>query len=419
MRRIEKGDFAQWPNVHSTIVPMPGSSVPKTYAELWHKSVHFAVEFHADGSRRSNSTAGVVLLESPLFSTYSPGAVKLKNRVVMAPMTRSRAIGNVPNDLMVEYYRQRACAGLLITEGVSPSPNGLGYARIPGMFNGEQVVAWRQVTDAVHAEGAHIFVQFMHTGRVGHPANLPQGARVVAPSPLAAPGEMWTDAHGMQPHPVPDEMTETDIEETLEEFATAARLAVDAGFDGVELHGANGYLIEQFLNVGSNQRTDRWGATVEGRIRFAVEAARRVVDAIGGDRVGMRISPYGTFNGMQTDALTHEVYAALAKALSDLGLVYIHMVDHSAAGAPAPTPEICALVRSTFKGAYILSGGYDAVRADSDLKAGKGDLVAFGKPFISNPNLVQRMQTGEPLAPVDFSTLYTPGPKGYTDYPGA
>lgn len=357
--------------------------------------------------------------ESLLFSSYSLGGLALKNRVAMAPMTRSRAIGNVPNDLMVEYYRQRAGAGLLITEGVSPSPNGLGYARIPGMFSAEQVAGWRKVTDAVHAEGARIFVQFMHTGRVGHGANLPAGGRVLGPSAVAAPGEMWTDSDGMQPHPVPVEMTEADIEVALEEYATAARLAVEAGFDGVELHGANGYLIEQFLNVGANHRTDGWGGSVEGRIRFAVEAARRAVAAIGGDRVGMRISPYGTYNGMESDALTHEVYETLAKALSDLGLVYVHMVDHSAGGAPAPTPEVCAAVRSRFKGTYILSGGYDAARAEADLKAGKGDLVAFGKPFLSNPDLVQRMQNGTPLAPVDFSTLYTPGEKGYTDYPTA
>ena len=201
-------------------------------------------------------------MSNTLFTPIKLGSLALKNRVVMSPMTRNRATGNMPNALIEQYYRMRADAGLIITEGISPSPNGLGYPRIPGLFNDAQAQGWKRVTDGVHQAGGAMFVQFMHTGRIGHPANLPAGAKIIAPSALAAPGEMWTDASGMQPHPAPIAMTEADIAQTIAEYATAAKLALQAGFDGVELHGANGYLIDQFLNTSSNQRTDRWGGSV-------------------------------------------------------------------------------------------------------------------------------------------------------------
>ncbi len=356
-------------------------------------------------------------MSASLFSSFSLGSLRLANRVVMAPMTRSRAIGNVANGLMASYYAARADAGLLITEGVSPSANGLGYARIPGLYTEAQAQSWRVVTDAVHARGGHIFVQLMDTGRVGHSANLPAGARIQGPSAVAAPGEMWTDASGPQPHPVPEAMTEADIAAAIASYANAARLAVQAGFDGVELHGANGYLIDQFLNTASNQRTDAWGGSVANRVRFGVEVAKAVTAAIGGARVGMRISPYGVFNGGVPDAEMDAVYLELVNQLNPLGLAYIHMVDHSSMGAPPVPDTLKAAVRASFKGAYILSGGYDRARADADLAAGKGDLVAFGRPFISNPSLVQKLQTAAELAPPDFGTFYTPGEKGYTDYP--
>jgi N-ethylmaleimide reductase len=320
----------------------------------------------------------------PLFTSVQIGPLSLPNRVVMAPMTRSRALGNVPNELMAKYYSLRAEAGLLITEGTSPSPDGLGYARIPGLYSEAQVAGWRRVTDAVHGAGGRIFVQIMHTGRVGHPANLPPGARLLGPSAIAAPGEMWTDSEGMQPHPVPAEMTEQDIAATIEEYAAACKNAVAAGFDGVELHGANGYLIDQFLNTASNQRSDRWGGSLENRIRFAVEVAHAAAAAIGAERVGMRISPYGVFNGMAPDAETDALYLRLIEALNGIGLAYIHMVDHSSMGAPPVSEALKAKLRAAFKGRYILSGGYDAARAEADLDAEKGDLVAFGRPFIAN-----------------------------------
>lgn len=355
-------------------------------------------------------------MSNALFTPTQLGSLPLKNRIVMAPLTRSRAIGNLPNALMEQYYRLRADAGLIITEGTSPSPNGLGYPRIPGLFNQEQVEGWRRVTDGVHQAGGRIFVQLMHTGRVSHPANLPAGASVIAPSAVAVPGETWTDDAGMQAYPVPREMSEADIAQSIAEYATAAKLAIQAGFDGVELHAANGYLIDQFLNTASNQRNDRWGGTVENRIRFAVEVAKATVLAIGADRVGMRISPYGVFNAQVPDAEMDTLYLSLVDELNALDLLYIHVVDHSAMGAPEVSPELKARIRGAFKGKYILSGGYDAARAEADLDAQRGDLVAFGRPFISNPDLVAKLKLGQELIEPDFSTFYTPGEKGYTDY---
>ncbi|MBK8570710.1 MAG: alkene reductase [Nitrosomonadales bacterium] len=355
-------------------------------------------------------------MTTTLFTSTTLGKLQLKNRITMAPLTRSRAIGNVPNELMEKYYRLRAAAGLIITEGTSPSPNGLGYARIPGLFSDAQVQGWRRVTDSVHQAGGKIFAQLMHTGRVSHPANMPADAKVLAPSAVAAPGEMWTDSNGMQPHPVPTAMNEADIAHAIAEYATASKRAIEAGFDGVELHAANGYLIDQFLNTASNQRTDRWGGSIENRIRFAVEVARATAIAIGADHIGMRISPYGVFNGMTADAEMDALYERLIAELNSIGLAYIHIVDHSSQGAPEVSPALKAKIRATFKGKYIMSGGYDLTRANADLDLQRGDLVAFGRPFISNPDLVEKLRNNSPLAAPDANTFYTPGEKGYTDY---
>ncbi|MEZ4459432.1 MAG: alkene reductase [bacterium] len=354
-----------------------------------------------------------------LFSEYKLGSTTLKNRVVMAPMTRSRAIDNKPNELHVEHYTQRAGAGLIITEGTSPSPNGLGYPRIPGLFNHEQVAAWKKVTEAVHAKGARIFVQLMHTGRVSHPANLPDGAKHIGPSAIAVDGEMYTDSAGPQPFPVPQEMTADDIETAINEYVTSSKLAIEAGFDGVELHAANGYLMEQFLSPSANQRNDAFGGTPDKRNHFVIETAKRVVAAIGKDHVGIRLSPYGAFNSIVPFEGITEQYVALSKALGEIGLTYIHIVDHSSMGTPEVPWETKRAMRDAFGGTLILSGGYDADRAEADLVEGKGHLVAFGRPFISNPDLVDRMKHGKELAAPEFNTFYTPGPAGYTDYPTA
>ena len=353
---------------------------------------------------------------SLLYSPAKLGPLTLQNHLVMSPMTRSRAPGNVPNELMAQYYAQRGSAGLIITEGTSPSPNGLGYVRIPGIFSQEQVAGWKLVTDAAHAKGAKIFIQFMHCGRVAHPDNLPPGARVVAPSAIAAKGQMYTDA-GMKPLPVPEAMTEADIKTAIGEFVQAAKNAVAAGFDGIELHGANGYLLEQFIRPSSNQRSDGYGGAIENRARFVLEVADAAIKAVGRDKVGIRLSPFGVFNDMPAYAAMEADYAYLARELNARGLVYVHLVDHSPMGAPPVPDSIKAMFRSVFKGALILSGGYDAARAEGDLAAGKCDLIAVGRPFLANPDLVARWKAGAAVNAPDFSTFYTPGPKGYTDYP--
>ena len=357
-----------------------------------------------------------------LFSPYHLGATALKNRVVMSPMTRNRAPGNLANDLMAEYYGQRAGAGLIITEGTSPSPHGLGYARIPGIHSPEQTEAWKHVTRAVHIRGGRIFVQLMHTGRVGSVFNLPPGAELRAPAAVAVKGRIWTDSQGEQPYGTPRAMTPDDIEQTIHEYVQAAKNAITAGFDGVELHGANGYLITQFLDPAANQRHDLYGGDSVGRNRFALEVAVAVTTAIGAGRVGIRLSPYGVFNDMSGDyAGIAGQYTALATALGQLQLTYLHLVDHSSMGAPKPNAAtvqaICQAFRDAGGKSIILSGGYDKERAEADLNSGAADLVAFGRPFIANPDLVARLQNDLPLAVPDQATFYSPGAAGYSDYP--
>jgi N-ethylmaleimide reductase len=355
-----------------------------------------------------------------LFQAFTSPSLQLKNRIVMAPLTRSRAVErNTPNALMAEYYAQRAGAGLIITEGTSPSPNGLGYARIPGLFNAEQVAGWKRVTDAVHAQGAKIFVQLMHTGRVAHAANLPAGAKVVGPASAPLAGEMFTDTQGMQPHSPPQAMTADDIRQATDEFVQAARLAVEAGFDGVELHAANGYLLEQFLNANVNTRDDAYGGSAERRNRFVLEVARATAAAIGASRVGIRVSPYGVFNGTGAFDGVEDQYLALARELGTLKLAYLHLVDHSSLGAPEVPAAFKAQLRAAFGGIFIASGGMDRDSAEQALREGRADLVAFGRAWLANPDLIERMKAGLALNAPDPSTFYTPGAKGYTDYPRA
>ena len=347
-----------------------------------------------------------------LLSPYPLGNLSLKNRIVMAPMTRSRAIGYLPNALMVDYYQDRADAGLIITEGTAPSPNGLGYPRIPGVYTEEQMTGWKAVTDAVHANGGLIFVQLMHTGRIAHPLNMPQGADVVGPSPIAATvTRMYTDQQAMQPLPVPKEIPTDEIGATIAEFVHSAQTAIQAGFDGVEIHGANGYLLHQFLSPAANQRTDAYGGSYENRNRFTLEVTQAVTDAIGRERVGIRLSPFNTFNDMAVDEQEKEQYTALAAGLKAIGVVYVHLIS---AGIPA---DALASIQQAFGGTLILNGGYTADKAEADLAAGKGDLVAFGSSFIANPDLVTRIESGAELNKPDPTTFYTPGAKGYTDYP--
>lgn len=355
--------------------------------------------------------------DNKIFTSYKLGKIELKNRVVMAPMTRSRAIGNIPNDLMAKYYGQRSGAGLIITEGTSPSLNGLGYSRIPGVFTKAQVEGWKKVTSEVHKSGAKIFIQLMHTGRISHPLNLPEGGKVLAPSAVKPAGQAWTDQKQLQDYPVPEEMSAKDLEQTKREFVIAAQNSIEAGFDGVELHGANGYLLEQFLSPISNIRKDNYGGSIENRSRFVLEVTEAVAEAIGRERTGIRLSPHGVASDMPDYPEIDATYKYLAEQLNKPGILYIHMVDHSAMGAPPVPAELKKEIRKIFKNTLILSGGYDLLKADADLKNNLGDLIAFGRPFLNNPDLVERFKNGWPLSSeLDMNLFYTPGEKGYTDY---
>ena len=356
--------------------------------------------------------------ESKLFTPEKVGSIELRNRIVMSPMTRSRAIDNLPNDLMVEYYKQRSGAGLIITEGTSPSPNGVGYARIPGIYSVQQVNGWKKVTSAVHHAGGKIVVQLMHTGRISHPLNMPKGAKVLAPSAVRAAGQIWADTKELQDFPVPKAMTEEDLSFTKEEYVTAAKNAIDAGFDGIELHGANGYLLEQFLSPISNIRKDYYGGNIENRSRFVLEVVTAVAEAIGKEKTGIRLSPFGIANDMPYYPEIDATYKYLSDQLNNLDIAYIHIVDHSAMGAPEVPIEIKKSIRNNFKNSIILSGGYDKEKAEADIQSSLGDLVAFGRPFINNPDLVERFKNNWPLSQdLKMDLFYTAGEKGYTDYP--
>lgn len=353
-----------------------------------------------------------------LFTSIKVGDTELNNRVVMAPLTRCRAIGNIPNDIMATYYQQRAMAGLIITEGTSPSPNGLGYARIPGIFNEEQIAGWKKVTTAVREHGGKIFLQIMHTGRISHIFNMQKDTEIIAPSAVKAEGQMWTDTKGLQDYPVPKAMTYDDIISTQEEYVTAAKNAIEAGFDGVELHGANGYLLEEFLSPITNVRTDKYDMNIENRCRFVLDVVEGVALAIGKNKTGIRLSPYGIAGDMASYPEIDLTYDYLSKELNKLGIAYIHLVDHSAMGAPTVPAEIKKLIRHNFKNTIILCGGYDKESAEADLQSGLCDMIAFGRPFINNPDLVERLENNYELSQnLKTEFFYSADEKGYIDYP--
>ena len=352
--------------------------------------------------------------ESKLLSSYNSHAFKLNNRVVMAPMTRSRAIGNIPNELMARYYALRASTGLIVTEGTSPSKNGLGYPNIPGVYSEEQVAGWRKVTEAVHEAGGKIFLQIMHVGRIAHELNLPEGGEIIAPSPIAAPGEMFTP-EGPKPNGMPREMTIDDIRKTQQKFVISAKNAIKAGFDGVEIHSANGYLPNQFINRGSNKRQDEYGGSIENRCRFVLEISQQVAEAIGKDKTGIRISPYGVFNDMQIYDEIPETYQYLIEQLNQVDLAYVHIANMT-----DKAPEgFLEKLGSGFKNTVIFNGGYgnDLPSAERLVSEKHNALVAIGVPFIANPDLIERIRQGAEFAQPDTSTFYTPGTEGYLTYP--
>lgn len=351
-------------------------------------------------------------MSDSLFSPVALGAIELANRIVMAPMTRDRAgPDDVPTPLMVEYYAQRASAGLIVTEGVQPSAVGKGYWRTPGIHSAAQIEGWRAVADAVHARGGRIIMQLMHCGRVVVPANRGFDADVIAPSAIPCPAPVPGPDGAPVPTATPRAITLEEMPALLEEYAQAARNAITAGLDGVELHCASGYLVNQFLNPASNQRSDAYGGSVENRIRFPIEVLQALADAIGADRVGFRISPGNPYNGMDP-ADPAATFGPFVNAADALGLAFCHVVDMG-----LPDLDTLALLRSNFSGPIITNNNLKADSARALLDAGKAEAVSFGRAFIANPDLVERIAAGAPLAKPDFSLLYTGEERGYTDYP--
>lgn len=347
-----------------------------------------------------------------LFSPYCLGPLVLPNRIVMAPMTRSRALdGNVPNPLAETYYAQRASAGLIVTEASQVSPQGIGYIRTPGIHSPEQVTGWRRITAAVHRLGGTIFLQLWHVGRISHP-DFHRGELPVAPSAIAANGEVFTAA-GPRKMVTPRALELSELPGIIEQFRTGAANAKAAGFDGVELHGANGYLLDQFTRDGSNKRTDAYGGSLENRTRLPLEVTRAVVEVWGPERVGYRISPTGAFNSM-SDSDPLRTFSYFTEQLSRLGIVYLHVVDPIAGDK-----RVAPILRRKFEGSFIVNGGFDAATAQAALDDGEADLIAFGVPFLANPDLPRRYRTKAPLNRPDQATFYAGEEKGYVDYPAS
>jgi len=349
-----------------------------------------------------------------IFSPIQIGSLSLKNRLVMAPMTRNRAgEGNIPQDLNATYYAQRAGAGLIITEATQISPFGVGYPGTPGIHTKEQVEGWKKVTHAVHQKGGLIFSQLWHVGRISHPSLLPDGAQPIAPSAIKPAGNAFT-LKGLVPFETPRALETDEIPEIVAQYAHAARLAMDAGFDGVEIHAANGYLIDQFIRDGSNQRKDQYGGSPENRLRFLKEVTEAVTSAIGAAKVGVRLSPENTFNDIQ-DSNPKNTFHAAARMLGAYGLAFLHVVegDFMTGKRLLNYREL----KDIFKGPYLANGGYTFDRAQQSLKNRDADLISIGKLFLANPDLVERFKKGAPLNAPDEATFYGGDAKGYTDYP--
>ncbi len=352
-----------------------------------------------------------------LFSPLAVGRMTLPNRVVMAPLTRNRSTPEgVPRALNVEYYRQRAGAGLILTEATCVSPTAVGYPLTPGIWNEAQVAGWRAVTDAVHGAGGRIHCQLWHVGRVSHPDLQPGGIAPVAPSAIAPAGEAFTMA-GPKPFVTPRALALEELPGIVADYRAAAANALAAGFDGVEVHAANGYLLDQFLRDGSNRRDDAYGGAIDRRARLLMEVMAAVVDACGADRVGVRLSPVQPFNDMR-DSDPRATFSRVVDLLGDFPLAYLHVteVGRDAPGAAGPFFDPLEL-RARWRGVYMTNGGYDQARANAVLAAGRADLVAFGVPFLANPDLPERYRRGAPLNAPDPATFYGGDAHGYTDYP--
>lgn len=349
--------------------------------------------------------------KNKIFQPFDLGNLTLKNRIIMAPMTRSRASdGDVPSSMNAQYYAQRASAGLIITEGVQPSANGKGYCRTPGIYTEAQIAGWREVADAVHAEGGHIFMQLMHVGRAAASVNKDDNAETVAPSAIKGDAQIFAET-GMVAMDMPRALDTAEIPAVIDEYKQAAENAIAAGIDGVEIHCTSGYLPMQFLSTGTNKRDDQYGGCVENRIRFVLELLQAVCDAIGAERVGMRICPGHPFNDCHDDNPV-ETYSTLLSAVNPLGLAYLHVIQSSAEDIDA-----FELGRANFEGPLMLNDQLSKEKAEQLLTDNACELVSFGRPFIANPDLVERFSKDAPLAEMNVKTLYSPGPEGYVDYP--
>ena len=364
----------------------------------------------------SHSLKLTKMTEKTLFQPYVLGDLTLANRIVMAPLTRNRAgAGLVPGELTATYYAQRASAGLIITEATQVSAQAQGYQDTPGLYTPEQIAGWRKVTDAVHAEGGRIFVQLWHVGRVSHVDVQPGGAAPVAPSAIRAQTKTFVN-NAFVDASEPRALALDELPGIVNDFRQAAANAIAAGFDGVEIHGANGYLLEQFIKDGANQRTDAYGGSIENRARLLLDVVSAVVKEIGAGRTGVRISPVSPANGMSCSAPQPQ-YDYIAEQLDALSIAYLHVVEGATGGPRDVAAFDYAALRQRFKQAYLANNGYDLELATTALNASKADLFAFGRPFISNPDLVDRLKTAAPLAPLNPTTLYGGGAVGYTDYP--
>lgn len=353
---------------------------------------------------------------SILLSSYKSKHLDLHNRMAMAPLTRCRAKDNLVGEMQVQYYSMRADAGLIITEGAPVSPEAIGYPDIPGIYTKQQVEAWKKVTDAVHQKNGKIFVQLWHVGRISHPVFL-NGQLPLAPSAIQS-STLARTKDGKLPRPIPKAMNIAEIHKTIKDFAQAAKNAVEAGFDGVEIHGANGYLINQFLCDGSNHRTDEYGGDIPSRCRFALEITRAVTEAIGASKTGIRLSPGGIGNDM-FDSDPKSLYEYLIKALDQMDLAYLHLLEpyQDLSHLPNTVQFIAKHFRSFYQGTLMINNGFQMTSAEQIIKEGFADLVSFGKLFISNPDLVNRFRINAPLTAWDEDTFYSEGPKGFIDYP--
>ena len=355
-----------------------------------------------------------------LFTPYRLGPYELRNRLVMAPLTRNRAgVGNVPQAMNVEYYAQRASAGLIVTEATQISPQGVGYPNTPGIHTSEQVAGWKTVTEAVHRRGGRIFLQLWHVGRISHPSHQPNGELPVAPSAIKPEGSAYT-YEGLQPFVAPRALRIDEIPGVIEQYRRAASNALEAGFDGVEIHGANGYLLDQFLRDGTNHRTDAYGGSVPNRARLLLDVTHAVTEVWGADRVGVRISPVHSFNSM-FDSQPDVTFGYVVDQLNQFGLAYLHVVESRYGDGVYPVRSVHAFddrkLRETFRGTYIANAGYDRERAISAIQTGEADLIAFGTLFIANPDLPRRLAHNAPLNAPNVSTFYGGDERGYTDYP--